>query len=63
MQSQTDNVRSGDIVVTPGNKLGIVVGIYGLGYCEVLINRGTNRAQVVPYRQSDLKRFEQASTE
>lgn len=47
--------REGDLVVTPGDKLGIVVGIYGLGYCEVLINKGTHNARVVPYRHIDLK--------
>lgn len=57
MQSQNDDIGEGDIVLTPGENLGIVVGIYGLGYCEVLINKNTHRARIVPYRKLDLKRL------
>ena len=57
MVAQTDQITEGDIVLTPGEKLGIVVGIYGLGYCEVLINRDSHNVRVLPFRQVDLKRL------
>jgi hypothetical protein len=57
-EKMTENeVKAGDIVMAPGDNLGIVVGIYGIGYCEVLINKGTNRARVIPYRAADLRRI------
>lgn len=52
-----DSVNEGDLVMIPGGKLGIVVGIYGLGYCEVLINKGKQNARVIPYRQADLRKL------
>lgn len=52
-----DSVNEGDLVMIPGGKLGIVVGIYGLGYCEVLINRSTKSPKVVPFRALDLKKI------
>jgi hypothetical protein len=54
---QAEPVREGDLVTIPGGNIGIVVGIYGLGYCEVLINNGPHRARVMPYRQVDLVRL------
>jgi hypothetical protein len=57
MSRQSDQVGEGDIVLVPGDNLGIVVGIYGTGYCEVLINKGTSRAKIIPYRHADLKRL------
>jgi hypothetical protein len=57
VQSQADQVGEGDIVLAPGDNIGIVIGIYGMGYCEVLINKGTSSARIIPYRQADLKRL------
>lgn len=57
MHREHSEISEGDIVLTPGENLGIVVGIYGIGYCEVLINKGTQRAQIMPYRQIDLRRL------
>lgn len=54
MSTSADSISEGDIVLTPGENLGIVVGIYGLGYCEVLINRNTSNVKIVPYRKTDL---------
>lgn len=59
MSTQVDNISAGDIVLTPGENLGIVVGIYGQGYCEVLINKGTKSARIMPYRHIDLRRLPQ----
>jgi hypothetical protein len=58
-----DKITEGDIVRAPGDVLGIVVGIYGLGYCEVLINKGMQSARIVPYRKSDLQRLPAPITE
>lgn len=57
IRREHSDISEGDIVLTPGENLGIVVGIYGIGYCEVLINKGTQRAQILPYRQVDLRRL------
>jgi hypothetical protein len=57
MQAREDRIDEGDIVRAPGDVLGIVVGIYGLGYYEVLINKGMQSARIVPYRKSDLQRI------
>lgn len=54
---KSDSIGEGDIVLTPGENLGIVVGIYGIGYCEVLINKGTQNARIVPYRRTDLRKL------
>ena len=51
------DIDPGDLVITPGDHLGIVIGIYGLGYCEVLLNKGTTNAKIIPFRQIDLKRL------
>lgn len=63
MLSFDEKIVEGDIVRAPGDILGIVVGIYGLGYCEVLINKGMQSARIVPYRKSDLQRLPAAITE
>jgi hypothetical protein len=57
MSNQPEKIEEGDIVLAPGDNLGIVVGIYGLGYCEVLINKGTRSARIIPYREADLRRL------
>lgn len=57
MPAQTDDISEGDIVVAPGEKIGIVVGIYGAGYCEVMINRGAQSTRIVPYRSLDLRKI------
>lgn len=57
MSTQPDAISAGDIVLTPGENLGIVIGIYGLGYCEVLINKGTKTARILPFRHIDLRRL------
>jgi hypothetical protein len=59
MSTQADAISAGDIVLTPGSHLGIVVGIYGLGYCEVLINKGTKSARILPFRHIDLRKLPQ----
>lgn len=59
MSTQAETISAGDIVLTPGENLGIVVGIYGQGYCEVLINKGTKIARIVPFRHIDLRRLPQ----
>jgi hypothetical protein len=57
MSTSADPICEGDIVLTPGENLGLVVGIYGQGYCEVLINKGTKSARILPFRHIDLKRL------
>ena len=57
MSTQSNVISEGDIVLTPGENLGIVVGIYGQGYCEVLINKGTKTARILPFRHIDLTRL------
>lgn len=57
MQIPPDEIDAGDIVLTPGEKLGIVVGIYGMGYCEVLMNKDTINPRVLPFRKADLRRL------
>ena len=57
---QTCDIDPGDLVITPGEHLGIVVGIYGLGYCEVLLNKGTPNAKIIPFRQIELRRLPQS---
>jgi len=57
MVKQADQISEGDIVFVPGERLGIVVGIYGLGYCEVLINRDSQNAKILPFRKNDLKKL------
>jgi len=47
-------ISLGDIVMTPSSALGIVVGIYGAGYFEVFLNKGSSSARIVPFRQIDL---------
>lgn len=63
MSNQPEQIEEGDIVLAPGDNLGIVVGIYGLGYCEVLINKGTRSARIIPYRQTDLRRLPAPTTQ
>lgn len=53
------DIDPGDLVMTPGDHLGIVVGVYGLGYCEVLLNKGTPNAKILPFRQIDLRQLPQ----
>lgn len=55
--SSYEAILPGDIVLTPSSALGIVVGIYGSGYFEVLLNKGSRDARVVPFRQIDLKKL------
>lgn len=57
MQIKADEIGAGDIVLTPGEKIGIVVGIYGVGYCEVLMNKDTASPRVLPFRKTDLRRL------
>jgi len=57
MSTSADPISEGDIVLTPGENLGLVVGIYGQGYFEVLINRGTKTARILPFRHTDLRRL------
>ena len=57
MSPQIENIVAGDIVLTPGENLGIVVGIYGQGYYEVLINKGMKSAKILPFRRNDLRRL------
>ena len=52
--SHSDLIAPGDIVMTPSSALGIVVGVYGAGYFEVLLNKGSSSARVTPFRQIDL---------
>lgn len=52
--SSHEIIAPGDIVLTPSSALGIVVGIYGAGYFEVLLNKGSSNARVMPFRQIDL---------
>jgi len=59
MSTKFDPISEGDIVLTPGENLGIVVGIYGQGYCEVLINKGAKTARILPFRHMDLRRLPQ----
>ena len=47
-------VEEGDLVIAPSGQCGIVIGIYGQGYCEVLINKGKKDARIIPYRREDL---------
>jgi len=50
---QQVEITKGDIVKIPTGKLGLVVGIYGTGYYEVLVTRG-KISKIVPYRLQDL---------
>jgi hypothetical protein len=57
MQTLLEEIDAGDIVLTPSKKIGIVVGIYGAGYYEVLMNKDTQNPRVLPFRRTDLKRL------
>ena len=50
---QKIDIIKGDIVKTPTGKIGLVVGIYGTVYYEVLVTRGKS-TKIVPYRYQDL---------
>jgi len=51
--SQQYQINKGDIVKVQTGKIGIVVGVYGSGYYEVLLTR-KNSSRIVPFRQQDL---------
>jgi len=52
-------LEEGDLVIDPAGQCGIVVGIYGQGYFEVLINKGKKDARILPYRRQDLSPVKQ----
>lgn len=54
MDARKDEIRVGDLVRVWARRMGVVVGRYGNGYYEVLVDLSHGRSHVRAYRERDL---------